>query len=66
MSDHYRFGIVAGEKSGDILGASLISALRDYFPNATIHGIDIGTDCLFDEERLKTFIFDSTDWKQLA
>jgi len=44
-------------------GGSL-RAWRDYFPNATIHGIDIGTDCKFDEERLKTFIFDSTDWKK--
>ena len=39
MSDHYRFGIVPGEKSGDTLGASLISALRNYFPNAEFIGV---------------------------
>ena len=39
MKDPYRFGIVAGEKSGDILGASLILALRNYFPNAEFIGV---------------------------
>lgn len=33
---------------------------RDYFPNAFIHGVDIGEDCLIEEERIKTFIFSST------
>jgi hypothetical protein len=32
---------------------------RDYFPNAFIHGVDIGEDCLIEEERIKTFIFSS-------
>lgn len=40
-------------------GASL-RAWRDYFPNAFIHGVDIGEDCLIEEERIKTFIFSST------
>ena len=34
---------------------------RDYFPNATIHGVDIEEDCIIDEERIKTFIFRSMD-----
>jgi len=34
---------------------------RDYFPNAIVHGVDIGEDCFFEEERIKTFIFSSMD-----
>lgn len=41
-------------------GGSL-RAWRDYFPNATVYGIDIADDCKFEEDRIKTFIFDSTD-----
>ena len=41
-------------------GGSL-RAWRDFFPNATVHGIDIIQDCKISEERIETFIFDSTD-----
>lgn len=39
-------------------GGSL-RAWRDYFHNAFIEGVDIGKDCLLEEERIKTYIADS-------
>jgi len=44
-------------------GGSL-RAWRDYFPNAEIFGVDVAEDCRLDEERILTFIFDSTDSKK--
>jgi hypothetical protein len=40
-------------------GASLKS-FRDFFPNGKIYGGDVQKDCMFEEERIKTFLFDST------
>ena len=63
MSGSHRFGIVAGEKSGDILGASLIIALRNYFPNAEFFGvggsemIELGCNSLCPIERLSVMGF---------
>ncbi len=53
-----RIGIIAGEASGDILGAGLMSALRQYFPDAQFEGVGgermiaQGFDSLYDQERL--------------
>tara|TARA_B100001029_G_scaffold131542_1_gene110444 strand:+ start:1014 stop:2165 length:1152 start_codon:yes stop_codon:yes gene_type:complete len=63
MSGTHRFGIVAGEKSGDILGGSLMSAMKSYFPNAEFVGvggsemISIGCESLCSIERLSVMGF---------
>ena len=42
-------------------GASL-RAFKEYFPHGLIYGIDVNEDCMIsDEERIKTFLMDSTD-----
>jgi lipid-A-disaccharide synthase len=34
-----RVGLVAGESSGDLLGAGLITAVRDRIPDAVFEGV---------------------------
>lgn len=58
-----RIGILAGEASGDLLGAKLIQALKQRCPDLTIEGIGgpammaAGCDSLFDIERLAVMGF---------
>lgn len=33
---------------------------KDFFENAQVYGIDIAKDCMFEEDRIKTFLFDSS------
>jgi len=53
-----RIGIVAGEASGDLLGAGLISAIKQRYPDALIEGIAgpqmiaAGANSLFPMDRL--------------
>ncbi len=58
-----RIGIVAGEASGDLLGAGLISAIRQRYPDAVFEGIagpqmmTAGATSLFPMERLSVMGF---------
>lgn len=58
MNKPIRIGILAGEASGDMLGASLIAALREQHPHIQVEGIGgpamqaAGCHSLFDIERL--------------
>jgi len=45
-------------------GASL-RVWRDYFPNAEIVGVDIDTEILFSEDRIKTFFCDQTNANEI-
>lgn len=53
-----KIGIVTGELSGDLLGASLINALREHYPDLTVSGIGgpaliaAGCQSLYDIESL--------------
>lgn len=46
-------------------GGSL-RAWRDYFPNASVHGLDVQPDTQFDEDRIRTHVCDSTDAQQIS
>jgi lipid-A-disaccharide synthase len=64
-----RIGIIAGEASGDLLGARLMRALKNHLPDARFEGIGgsemqaEGCHSLFPMERL--FVSDLPDTRSL-
>ena len=60
---HLRIGVVAGEASGDALGAHVLAALRDRFEEVTVEGVGgplmqaQGLDSLYPLERLSVMGF---------
>lgn len=49
-----------------IAGGGSLEMWRDYFPRATIYGIDIEPKTQLDSDRIKTFVADQSDRDQLA
>jgi hypothetical protein len=45
----------------DYLPGGSLCAWRDFFPKATIYGVDIDPKCHLEKERIVTYIFDSSD-----
>lgn len=52
---------MVGYGIGDYKPGASLRAFRDFFINGKIYGGDIQKDCMFEENRIKTFLFDSTD-----
>jgi hypothetical protein len=55
---------MVGYGQGDYKPGASLRAFRDFFPNGQIYGGDVQQDCMFEEERIKTFLFDSTNINQ--
>lgn len=52
---------MVGYGIGDYKPGASLRAFRDFFDNGKIYGGDIQEDCMFEEDRIKTFLFDSRD-----
>ena len=50
---------MVGYGLGDYKPGASLRAFRDFFSNGKIYGGDVQKDCMFEEDRIKTFLFDS-------
>ena len=53
---------IISHMDADYIPGGSLRAFRDFFPKATIYGADVDKDILFQENRIKTFFIDQTDF----
>ena len=56
--------VIDGEAFNDYMPGASLRAWKEYFTNAQIYGGDVQEDTQFEEERIKTFLFNSTNLEE--
>jgi hypothetical protein len=64
MYDWKTSRVIDGESFNDYMPGASLRAWKEYFRNAQIYGGDIQKDTQFEEERIKTFLFNSTNLEE--
>ena len=64
MYDWKTSRFIDGETFNDYIPGASLRAWKEYFTNAQIYGGDIQQDTQFEEERIKTFLFNSTNLEE--
>jgi hypothetical protein len=64
MYDWKTTRVIDGESFNDYIPGASLRAWKEYFTNAQIYGGDIQQDTQFEEERIKTFLFNSTSLEE--
>ena len=64
MYDWKTSRFIDGETFNDYMPGASLRAWKEYFTNAQIYGGDIQQDTQFEEERIKTFLFNSTNLEE--
>ena len=64
MYDWKTSTFIDGETFNDYMPGASLRAWKEYFTNAQIYGGDIQQDTQFEEERIKTFLFNSTNLEE--